>query len=363
MKEAEYCGICNEILIKKECINDSCNETIPFSAATCPHCGANQVPVILEPWTCRVCFTKNVSTDDICTNCRKVRGTNHPLSEEELLKNSDKVDTLSSDGFSIKLSDDSYSNKVKISVYCTHKPIIAPSTDVSHPLIVFKEIGSLKIFVDFSHPYFTKCGLSKEQLIASEAALYLYQERMNLASHAEHNLSNLTWAVLETNWKGEVEINFEIIYLEVEEVLKEIQTRIMDNLGADASLYFDELNNNQKKQLTDTLIQHGIDLSSITSLRENGKYLLHVPYSFFLTLFDEEPDMFFGGKVWSQSLAIGGEDLLGQENVAQARIKIINQYENYLQDIINFNENKYTDLLTIQRVRLSSEFLRRGLSI
>lgn len=299
----------------------------------------------------------------MCRNCGCARGTNHPLSEEELLANSDKVDALSNDGFSVKLADASRSNSVKVTVYATHKPMIAPLTDESEPLIIFKEIGRLTIFVDFSHPYFTKCGLSKEQLIASEVALYLYQERMNLASYTEHNLSNLTWAILQSNWKDAVEINYDVISHDAEDVLKEIQTRVMDNLGSEAALYFDELTVDQKKKLTNALIQHGVDLSSIGSLKDSGKYLAYVPYSFILTLYHEDPDIFFGGKVWTTSLANGGEELLGHEIVAQAREKIISQYENYLQDVINFNENKYSDLLTLQRVRLSSEFLKRGLVI
>lgn len=363
LKEVEYCGVCGEILRGKQCNNESCLMKIPFSASTCPHCGANQTPVVLEPWTCKVCSTRNVATDEVCRNCGCARGTNHPLSEEELLVNSAKVDALSNDGFSVILADGSKSNSVKITVYATHKPMIAPLTDESEPLIIFKEIGKLTIFVDFSHPYFTKCGLSKEQLIASEVALYFYQERMNLASYTEHNLSNLTWAILQSNWKDAVEINYDVIYREAEDVLKEIQTRIMDNLGSEAALYFDELTVDQKKKLTNTLIQHGVDLSSIGTLKDSGKYLAYVPYSFILTLYHEDPDIFFGGKVWTISLANGGEELLGHEIVAQAREKIIIQYENYLQDVINFNENKYCDLLTLQRVKLSAEFLRRGLAI
>jgi hypothetical protein len=79
-----------------------------------------------------------------------VRGTNHPLSEEELLANSDKIDILSSEGFSVKLADGTKSNTVKVNVYAMHKPMVAPLTDVSEPLIIYKEIGKLTAFVDLS---------------------------------------------------------------------------------------------------------------------------------------------------------------------------------------------------------------------
>ncbi len=362
LKEAEVCTVCGEILKGKVCINDVCQKMIPISAVTCPHCGANQIPEILEPWMCKVCGQKNVATDEICKSCGSPRGTKHPLSTEELLSVSDKVDSLSNDGLSVVLADGSKSNPVKVEVYSTQKPIISPLSKSSLPLVIRKEIGNLTVFVDFSHPYFTKCGLSKEQMIASEIAMYLYQERMNLSSYAEHNLSNLTWEVLQTGWKDSVEISYETIYHDAEDLLNEIRQRVCDNLGAEGSMYFDELTIEQKKQMTSLLLQNGVDLSRIGELKDSGHYLSYVPFGFILTLFRQEPDFFFGGKVWNISLASGGEELLGHEIVTQAREKIIRQYENYLGDLIIFQENKYSDMLTLQRVSLSIAFLRKDLT-
>ena len=362
LKEAEICAACGEILKGKTCINDTCKKIIPASAVTCPHCGANQIPEILEPWTCKVCGKKNIATDDACKGCGSPRGAKHPLSMEELLTVSDKVDSLSSDGLSVSLADGSKSNPVKVQVYSTQKPIVSPLSKISLPLVIRKEIGNLTVFVDFSHPYFTKCGLSKEQMIASEIAMYLYQERMNLSSYAEHNLSNLTWEVLQAGWKDSIEISYDSIYHDAEDLLTEIRQRVGDNLGSEASVYFDELSIEQKKQMTSSLLQNGIDLSSIGELKDTGRYLSYVPFSFILTLFHEEPDLFFGGKVWKTSLASGGEELLGHDIVTQAREKIIQQYENYLGDLIIFHENKYSDMLTLQRVSLSIAFLRKDLT-
>ena len=193
--------------------------------------------------------------------------------------------------------------------------------------------------------------------------MYLYQERMNLSNYVEHNLSNLTWKVLQANWKDSIEISCDSISQDVKDLLSEILLRLQENLCGEAADYFDELSINQKKQLTDSLIQNGIDLSDIGELKANGEYLRYTPFSFIYTLFQEEPDMFFGGKVWKTSLACGGEELLGYDIVAEAREKIIRQYANYLQDLIIFNENKYSDILTLQRVKLSVEFLRKDLVI
>lgn len=362
LKEAEICVACGEVLKGRPCINESCGKIIPTSATTCPHCGANQVPEILEPWTCKVCGRKNVATDDKCKECGSPRGAKHPLSTEELLTTSDKVDSLSSDGLSITLADGTKSNPVKVNVYSTQKSIVSPISKVSLPLVIKKEIGNLTVFVDFSHPYFTKCGLSKEQMVASEIAMYLYQERMNLSNYAEHNLSNLTWEVLQSTWKDDIEISYDTIYHEAEELLIEIRQRVCDNLGADAAVYFDELSVDQKQQITNSLLQKNIDLSSIGELKDTGRFLSYVPFNFILTLFREEPDLFFGEKVWNASLANGGEELLGHDIVTQAREKIIQLYDNYLSDIIIFHENKYSDMLTLQRVALSIEFLRKDLT-
>ncbi len=363
VKEAEVCVGCGEVLKGKNCVNEACGRLIPFSAATCPHCGTNQLPVILEPWICKVCKTKNVATDDVCKVCHSPRGANHPLSKDELLAHSDKDDSLSADALSIKLADGSLSNPVHLEVYSTHSPMVTPMTNVREPLVIHKEIGKLTIFVDYSHPFFTRCILSREQLIASEVAMYIYQERMNLASYSEHNLSNLTWSVLETNWKDAVELDFEVIYKDATDLLRDIQTRVKDALGSGAELYFDELSMEEKRQMTNALIQKGIDLSLIADLKKSGEYIAHTPFSFLLKIYAEEPDSFFGGKVWNTMLVSGGEDLLGPDIVAAAKVKILDQYGNYLKNLIIFAENRYSDMLTLESARLSIQFLRKDMSI
>lgn len=156
---------------------------------------------------------------------------------------------MSSDGLVISLADGSKCNPINIQVYASKHPLINPVNGGSQLLVIYKEIGRLEIFIDFSHPIFTKCGLSKEQIIASEIAMYLYQERMNLSNYVEHNLSNLTWKVLWANWKDSIEISYDSIFQNVKDLLTEILLRLQENLGAKAADYFDELNINQKKTI------------------------------------------------------------------------------------------------------------------
>ncbi len=355
LKEAEICVGCGKILKGKPCI--SCKQLIPLSASSCPHCGADQTPKVLEPWTCKVCGQKNVATAETCSKCGSPKGANNPLDVNELLKDSIRIDSLSHDDIRIKLADGSMSKPVKVNVYSMQRPLISPISDERFPLVVDKNVGEIAMFVDLAHPYFAKCNLSKEQLIASEIAMHILDINTSCATYPEHNLSNLTWRVLDGNWKDEIELSFGTVYENSSAFLSDLMIRVKDALGTDASIYFDELSPEEKSQLTNNLIQKSVDLSSIGEMKESGEYLLYTPYSFILTLYRQTPDSFFGGGIWSTTLAQGGESLLGSDNVAKARKNTLDQYFNYLQDVIYFHENKYSDVLTLRRVKLSLEFL------
>ncbi len=363
VKEAEECAGCGEVLIGKTCLNEDCKKFIPRSATACPYCGANQIAVILEPWICKVCKTKNVATDEVCKVCHNPQGANHPLSKDELLAHSDKDDSLSSNELSVKLADGTQSNAIRVEVYSTHAPMVTPGSGIREPLIIHKEIGNLTIFIDNSHPFFSRCNLSREQLVASEVAMYIYQERLNLTSYFEHNLSNLTWEILQTNWKDAIEFDFDTIFKEAADLLSDIQYRLKDSLGSDAELYFDELSNDEKREMTYALIQKGIDLSHIADLKRTGEYVIYTPFSFLLKIYNEEPNHFFGGKVWNTTLIAGGEELLGPETIAAAKAKIVDQYGNYLKNLIIFLENRYSDMLTLESAKLAIHFLGKDMSV
>ena len=169
--------------------------------------------------------------------------------------------------------------------------------------------------------------------------------------------------ILEANWKETVELDFEVIFKDATDLLRDIQTRLKDAMGATSELYFDELSMDEKREMTNVLIQKSIDLSLIAKLKESGEYIVYTPFSFLLKLYSEEPDAFFGGRVWNTMLISGGEDLLGAEIVASAKAKILDQYGNYLKNLIIFVENRYSDLLTLESAKLSIQFLRKDMSI
>lgn len=361
LKEADCCIACGAVLKGKECLNEECKKMIPVTADSCPFCGASQTPVVYEPWYCEVCRTKNIATEKICRGCNNPRGTKDPLSLEVLLTQSDKVDSLSDSNLTITMADGSKNNTLSFEVYITHDPLIAPISKIELPMRVVKNIGHILLFINKHHPIFTRCNVVPEQLIASEVAMYLYDERQNLANYPEHNLSNLTWEIIKKDWLSAMEISSELVWNKAVEILEIIKRHIADKLGDDASYYFDDMSAEQKKSLTNSLIKRNIDLVQISTLKENGRYILYAPFDFLLNLYDSCTDSFFNGGIWEVSLSTGENGLLDQDVVEHANSKIKQQYRNSMEDVINFVREKYDDELTLRRVQLSIDFLQKRL--
>jgi len=361
LKEADCCSVCGAVIRGKECVSETCKKIIPLSAEICPHCGTNQIPVVVEPWICQVCHTKNIATETSCTACKNPRGTKDPLSKDVLLSSSDKIDSLSEANLSISMADGKKNAALSFDVYTTHNPIVAPITNEELPLRIFKDIGKITIFINKHHPLFTKCHVAPEQIIASEVAMYLYDERQNLANYAQHNLSNITWAIVKNLWLSSLETNVDIVYSKAIEILDAIREHIAKKLKVDAAQYFDDMTPDQKKALTDTMIKKNIDLTTIGDLKKSGEYILYAPYGFLLNLYAASTDDFFDGGVWSKKLSSSADGLLDQEIVDHANNKIKQQYRNSLEDIINFARDKYDDELTLRRVQMSIEFLQTEL--
>lgn len=361
LKEADCCLTCGAILKGKNCLNPECGKKIPLTAESCPFCGSNQVPVIVEPWLCEVCHQRNIATDTSCVRCHNPRGTKDPLSKEILFAHSDKVDTLSDPNMTITMADGSTNAPLSFEVYTTHDPIITPVDNKELPLLIFKNIGQITMFINKHHPMFTGCNISPEQIVAGEIAMYLYDERQNLANYVSHNLSNLTWEVIKKNWLGSLEVNTEVVWSKAVELLENIKEHISATLGNEASYYFDDLTGEQKKALTDTLIKKSIDLTEIGALKESGKYIVYAPFDFLLTLYSACTDSFFNGGVWSVPLSDGNDGLLDQETIDHVNNKIKQQFRNSLEDVVNFARDKYDDELTLRRVQLSIDFLQKRL--
>ena len=361
LKEAAVCTVCGCILKGKKCINPDCQKTIPVLAETCPHCGMSQIPVIIEPWICDVCHTKNTADEKICKKCHNPRGTKDPLSKEVLLDTSDHVEELSDSALTITMADGSNNSPLSFDVYDTHSPIIDPVTGEELPLRIFKNIGHISIFVNKQHPMFSKCGIRPEVTIASEIAMYLYDERQNLSNYALHNLSNITWEILQKDWIESLEINEAMVLEKANEVLDGIRNRLSNILGSEGGLYFDDLTADQKKSFVDTLIKKNIGIEQVGTLRDSGKYIQYVPFEFLLYLYQTTTESFFGGGIWTTKLASAEDSLIESELIEHINEKIKQQYRNSLETVVYFARDKYDDELTLRQVLLAIEFLQNRL--
>lgn len=356
LKEADCCSVCGEVLKGKECLNPSCGKVIPMSAQSCPYCGTSQIPVIYEPWTCQICGTRNIATNTLCKVCNNPKDTINPLTKEELLRNSDKIDGLSNPFLVVQLADGTSSTPLNVEIYAVKTSMITFRGEIL-PVLVFKDIGNITLFIDKSHRIFSKCGVKAEQIIASEIAMYLYDEKRNLVNYIEHNLSNLAWKVIQGEWIDTLELNPDVVANEARLLLSEIRDRIKITLGKEAEYYFDELSSEQKKEITNSMIENNIDLSRIGNLKISGDYLEYAPYDFISILYASVPESFFNGGVWDIDYSSKGEEILGKEIVEDAKQKLRNQYANCLEDVISFEKNRYSDITALERVRLSIQFL------
>lgn len=358
LKEAEVCSVCSAILHGKKCIDSACGATIPASAVSCPCCGKSQIAEVINPWKCDVCGKKNIATDDICKSCKSPRGTTSPISADELLKNSDKIDSLSIENLVVPLTNQQKSAPLNIEVYSTRQALETPRMKGSVPVISVKKPQSIQVFLDLSHPYFTECGLSKEQLVASEIALYVFNAgHSGLNNYPEHNISNIVWSVLQTAWKDSITISAETVYADAKCLLEEIRGELAANLGMDARNYCDLMTDEEKRAFARTFITN---ISEVAKLMESGKYLNYVPFSFILTLFNDDPKLFFDGKVWNTSISdVTDSGFFDADTYRKIVDQVIQKYKCVLQELIINYENQASDLIDLQRMRLGIDFLRR----
>jgi len=365
-KEADVCAICDNILKGKTCINADCGETIALRAVSCPRCGASQIPHTSQPWRCNVCNTSNNSSSVECSNCGSAKGALNPLSLEYLSIHSNKDDELSLSGFFIELADKTNSSSLDIHVYSTNSPICSLEKQTSMPLISFKpSVREMHIFVDKTHRVYKTFHTRLEVLIASEIALFIYEINRAQSAHAEHNLTNITWSIIENAWGDQIETNSERTMNEVVAFLSQVKQRLSHVLKEESESIFDEMNEMQKKNFTDSVINSGADISRIGDMKKSGEFLLYIPDDFILKIYNGYPNEFFNGIVWDVGLgdSLGISSSLGSEAAEYASKRIITSYKNCLEDVIMLSQFHTNETLAVERCRLSLAFLQRRLVI
>jgi len=358
LKEHDTCAVCGCVLIGKHCIHVDCGQIIPQSAMKCPYCGISQEPIVEEPWTCQVCGVRNSANREACESCGEVKGSINSLSFDFLYSNSNKADDLSISGCSVLLANDEHSTPIDVDVYVTNGPIIPNNNpDKQIPLIAFKG-ERIEIFIDKTHRLFRSFRVCPEMAISSEIALYIYDMNRRLSGQqfqGLHTLANLEWSIMNTYWAESLEDSIEKIRETIQAFFDQLRMKLLSLLGESSVDYFDDMNEEQKKQLINNMLDQGIDIGKIGELKNSGKYLNYVDEDTILNIFKKSPSTFFDQKFWKTPYSSISD--LPEAVIEQAQDRIFSTYMNCLEDVVSYLRNRSPESIINQRAKLSLEFL------
>lgn len=362
LTESEVCSVCGAVLKGKDCINPACSKLIPLSAVVCPICGISQVPKVESPWTCGICGAKNPAGTTVCKKCSQEKGKVNPLAEEELIVNSIKDDELSISDMRVSLCNGSKANPINVTTYHSTAVIASPLTGERYPIIVYKKPNILDIVVDDTHPIFLSCGTSIVELISSEIAAYIFDVYRNLSSNPAHSISNLTWQIMEKYWLEKVEISLENIEKKSDILLTTIKNHISLHLNEkQADRLFNELTDIDQKLLLNEMLKHRIPMGQISELKSSGAFIRFAPDEFILRVFDEMPELFFNGNIWTTEYGVE-VNLFGNNILEDVYKHTLKRYRNNLEAIIIFAAKKTKESSELKRVNAILDALYSDLS-
>lgn len=359
LKEHDICDVCGSILIAKPCVNETCSKNIPQSASSCPHCGESQVPEIEESWTCKVCRRTNGPGVEICLDCGASLGAADPLSKEFLIASANKADDLSVPGCSVQLADGSYSAPIDVNVYVAQGPIMTPLRGRPLPMVVFKD-ERISIFLDKAHQVFNLYRIRPEQMIAAEIALYIYtlNGRLNSPQYfGHHSLSVIAWSILNERWANTLEDDPEKLRNDVQTFFTSLRDRLPDLLGDAAGDFYDDLEEDHKKVVVDSMLAQGIDIAQLGKMKTTGRYIRFLEPRTLVKIFSRGPEFFFDKRFWDDTYASVID--LPENIIEQAQQRLRSIYLDCLVDVTRFLEYKDPDPLVLQRARASLSFLQQ----
>ncbi|GAA3419980.1 ATP-binding protein [Streptosporangium vulgare] len=268
VKDAETCIGCGDVLIGRSCLNADCRRMILRSAATCPHCDADQNPEVRFPWHCAVCQADNKPGEDRCETCGSPEGSPHPASTDVLRERSEIAPNLGARTLVVTLGNGKQSSPLDVTVHAVYQPIIASYGRPPVPLVTQIRPGMLIVFVDLTHPVFASSGLRPEYLIAGEAAQYIYQLHPEMHGKPGHNVAVLTTDLLMQGWGDAVTDNPDTVREEIRQLFNDIIGRILD--APNASDFYDELPEAEQLAMAKEMISAGVDLAELGTLKKGG---------------------------------------------------------------------------------------------
>lgn len=356
LEEEETCPGCGYILRSKKCIK--CGKDIPYSAVICQHCNADQQPIVVKPWICTICGFRNIPTDNICVNCGSERTAENYLSFEYLLKNSIKDEELSISDCTVTFEDDSVSSPFQVNVYATKQPIHSNLDNVNIPVFTIKDdLNVMTIFVDKNHRVFKSCKIRLEQMIALEIAerIYSLNSVLHSSKTGKMTINYIAWSVIEKYWSERLEGGSTSLQDDIELFFLNVKEHLILSCNSKVSDSYDNMTNEELKEFTNNIINDGIDLSRIEQLRQDLSFIKYVPISFIVTLFNQNPELFFDNIVWKESYT---NLSLPKEMVDTQRERMKNLYTTCLNDILYFISYSEKNEMIINRTQESLNFLK-----
>lgn len=358
LKGHDTCAVCGHVLIGKKCINNECEQLIPQSSLSCPICGVSQIPTILEPWTCKICGTKNSADNEICKDCGATRGALNPISQEFLCESSNKSDELSIDGCSIPLADLTYSQPFNVNTYITNGSIASYQNQHQRiPLISFKG-ENFDIFIDVTHPLFRTYGIQPEQIIASEIAVYIYDLNRRLSGQqyqGYHTLTYIQWAIVQKYWGEKLEDSPNKVKEDVKQFFAQLREFLSHEMATYANDIYNSLSEQQIEYLILNLLKNGYDLSKLNEIKQSGSYLNYVDDETLIEIFKRNPDLFFDGKYWNDPYSTLTD--LPNTVIIQAQQLVKDTVLNCLEDIARFDKYSNPEITITKRARESLQIL------
>ena len=362
LPDAEVCVGCVHPLKVKACINSSCEKLLPVSAQQCDQCGTAQASRVEREWRCLVCGASNPPDLQECSDCSAKQGTPNPMAEDSLRANSNKEDSLSIQGCSIKLADGTSSTALDVVVYSCRQPIKLHGNASLLPAVCFRSPSEIAIFIDPNHQQFTHFGTAPENLIAYEVATLVHVEnaRLQSANPYTHSVHNLAWQILGKHYSDRLEFTRDRVREEALQLFTDVRKLLPTAFAGSSEDAYNTLSKDQISSMVRALQHAGRDVSKLAEMKVNGDFFQFLDETAVLDLFREFPLRFFDGAVWKANIT-SLPDL--PEEVAE-EVRTRNSYEirNCLEDICSFLQISSPSLDRIKRCRLSLDILTSNLA-
>lgn len=366
LEGAESCPGCNFVFHGKTCLNPDCAVTLPISDSNCASCGTSQEVKLQDRWKCSFCSRMNPPSSVTCISCSRGFGEVNPLSYEFLKENSNRLDDLSIEAFSLPLPGGVQSGSFEVRVYAIHGNVSLQREDTALPAITFRDEG-LTIFIDKFHPLFTEYQQHPEISVSMEIGKYLQEANArHMTGDNAHlwSLPSLCWQISKTHWQESLSVDTDQTRTRAEDFFNRMRESLSRILHEERSEIYSEMTPARQSLLALTLVQNGYDLAQLQEFIETGRYFEFIDNRSITDFVKKYPSRFFDGSFWSNSYDKNMPSM-EPDDLAQIQNLILGRYVNYLEDILGFLESQQNqrDVDVTVRANQTLQLLTRQLAM